>query len=371
MIIKLVVIRYPSIGDGLWSSTPETLTSAYDVSVNANLGDAKDTFSFKVPNIRNTAPDNIAIQDLVNIHLLINSESVHTSNMVLNGLVKAPEETVDDKKKFYRIKGVSFGEITGNALVFYDSDTTTDIRTAIIGIVNSVALRNANFGVTVDMPTTQSSGGSYPTIDRVKEFDRSLNTLLEKYLQDAYTGDGRYYWFVNNSKVLVIRPRNDASSVTLTEGVDFKTAKYSVNADDVKNFIVVKCGRDNGGNSITTRYDDPVSRAKYGFKYYMLIDESIAQRLKETGAYESDNDGLRVAAKAEGEELGKSFASIRNKGFRKFSVVMSPNHNFSVGDKLKITAPSYNVTGLDMRIKQVSYSKEDTTISLEEEVASI
>lgn len=373
MIVKFAVTNYESTADGVWSSTGTAITDAYDVVVNNALGETKDTFSFKVPNNRNSRIASFDPQDNININLLINNDTATGSNLLMNGLLKAVKEDVNDKGKFLRIEGVSFAEIAGNALVFVERSNVNCMQ-LLEAALTSVRLRNGNFGITWNSsnPSVKSNGDAFPSLESggsVKEFDKSLSTLLNKYLQDEYTGDGRYYWYINNSKELVIRKRfAEATDGVLTEGVDFKTAKYDINAEDVRNFIVVKCGNDFNNRPISTRYDDPVSRAKYGFRYYMLVDTQIAQRIRAQGLYtSSNNEAFKTAVKAAGVNAGAAFARAHNKGFRQITITMSPNVSYSIGDKVAVTAPSYNITNLPMRIKEISWDIDSTIITLTEE----
>ncbi len=373
MIVKFAVTNYESTADGVWSSTGTDITDAYDVVINNALGETKDTFTFKVPNIRNSRIASFDPQDNVNINLLINNDTATGSNLLINGLLKAVKEDVNDKGKFLRIEGVSFAEIAGNALVFVEQFNVNCMQ-FLEAALSSVRLRNGNFGISwnEDNPTVKSTGIAFPALEAggsIKAFDKSLSWLLNKYLQNEYTGDGRYYWYINNSKELVIRKRfAEATDGTLTEGVDFKTAKYDINAEDVRNFIVVKCGNDYFGRPISTRYDDPVSRAKHGFRYYMLVDTQIAQTIKAQGAFSSTtNEAFKIAVKEAGVAAGAEFARAHNEGFRQITITMSPNVSYSIGDKVAVTSHSYNITSLPMRIKEISWDIDSTIITLTEE----
>lgn len=411
MIVKFAVLNYKSTGDGTWSGSADTLTDVYDVGVILNIGDKNDTFVFKTQNYRNTklkadvagvrqadfrAPDN------VNIHYLINGDSVASSNLIMNGLIKRPSETLAGKGRMIKVAGVSFSEIATTGLCFVDA-TNVNVMEFLAQAINSIALRNTNFGVSWDLPASKFNpitglydGDSFPLVNggaSIKEFDKSLNALLDKYLQEAYTGDGRYFWYINNTKTLVARKRSvGVFTGTLTEGEDFKTVKYDINTDDVKNFIIVKAGLDAYNKPITTRYDDPASRAKFGFKYYMLIDtkisgdllsaEGLASSSKFPDSYphttswgvstnsdDSFNTALRTQAKIIGVNKGEAFATAHNKGFKKVTVSKKPTLNHGVGDRIKITSPSYGLTEEAMRITSVSYFTNSVELMLEEEVA--
>jgi hypothetical protein len=386
MITKLVVTHYALVTDGVWEVSGSTIDDAYDVNVNGSLGSAKDTFSFKLPNPRGTNKQTVNPQDIVEVHLLINNEVSGDSNLIMYGLVKKVTGDFTPNNTYLRIEGVSFGEITTNALVFYDAaDTTQNVMQFIESCLNSVALRNTNFNITwnASNPSIKANGSALPTYTdsstRKREFDKSFATILDRLLVNEYTGDGDYYWFVNNQKELVIRRRLPGTiNYYWTEGSSFKSVKFNINAEDIRNFIVVKCGVDHNGNPITTRYDDPVSRSQHGFRYYLLVDTQIAKNLIDSGLYPS-NDDLRVAAKAIGQDRGKVFADAHNKGFIQATCTLAPTTNYNVGNNIALTSTKYatkdakhvnGLTNYPMRIKEINYTIDNVNIILEEEVAS-
>jgi hypothetical protein len=114
----------------------------------------------------------------------------------------------------------------------------------IAALVESVALFNTNYGITTNLPSAKYNsatgnydGDAFPVLNggnQVSDYYRSLSSVLDKYLQNDYTGDGRYYWYIDSNKVLQIKKRSVGANVAvLTRGVDFKQAKYDINSDDV------------------------------------------------------------------------------------------------------------------------------------------
>jgi hypothetical protein len=420
MIVKFQIKVYPYIGGtGVWSSSPTTINDAYDTSVSLGIGDTKDVFEFKLPNYRNA---NIGLyngQDRVEIYLLINdatADTVNGSNLLMNGVIKKVTEDVNDKGRALRIEGTSFSEIITNALVFYDTGTThtLDVMELLNACLLSIENFDRNFNISWDNtnPTQKYNpvskaydGGAYPLVDngeQIREYYKSFNSVLDKYLQDSYTGDGRYYYYVRNTTpsnaVLSIRKRTADFDAAITEGVDFYNAKYAIDNSEVRNFIVVKCGYDPANKPITTRYDNIVSRAKHGFKYYMLIDHNIAGELmnKERLLYpsrytESSNFpnsyasyttswGVSVSsnetfvsafiaeAKRLGKDRGKAFSTLYENGLIKVTVETVPTLDYNLGSKYSLTAPSYDLTNKLVRLSDITWSEERTSITFEEEV---
>ncbi|RLC73997.1 MAG: hypothetical protein DRI61_17425 [Chloroflexi bacterium] len=330
--------------------------------------------------------------------------------MLINGLIKKVDETTTDKGRTLNISGVSFNEITTNGLSFA-TETNVDVMQFLSSLINSTGLRNGNFKVTANLPTTKRDGSSFPKLlggETIQEFDKSLGSLLDKYLQDEYTKDGRYIWYVNNDKELVAVPREGGvTTASLIEGEDFKVSNYKTNSDDVRNFIIVKCGLDAKNNPTTANADDPVSRAKLGFKFHFIIDNSITNKLilkerdtnpadfpngsklpssfpyttvwgvtiPDTGDLDDDqdayNESLRVQAKDDGRKIGLDFIAANSKGFKEITISMPPNVDYDLADKILITSDSYNLTNIEMRISQINWSISGVDIILKEEVASI
>lgn len=220
--------------------------------------------------------------------------------------------------------------------------------------------------------------------------------IIAKYLTPQYTGDGQYYWYVNTSNELVIRAYNDFTTGTITEGTDIVNAKYSYD-NRIYNFVVVKCGFDPANRPITSRAVDYSSIAKHGMKYYILVDNTIAETLlsqdglttgnpypasylhtcswkDESGNIvqaSSDSDyraKFRAQVKVVGAKYGSDFIEINSGLLKKFSIVLLPTFGYLPGQVYKVTAPSYNINNKNMRITDVQYSNVNTVLTLKEDL---
>ncbi|HEY9702639.1 MAG TPA: hypothetical protein V6C58_09345 [Allocoleopsis sp.] len=386
MIVKFIIKHYPSTGDGVWSSNANTITDAFNVRASMAMGTATDVCSFRVPNNRNKNISVYKRQDKIELYLSKNNASADSSTLIMTGLIKNITEQITDRGKHLIIDAVSFSEVATNALVFATTGTShsMDVMEFLQACLNSVATRNENFNVTWDTSNPSQkwnatagnyTGGAFPTLNsgnEVREFDKSLAFILDKYLTDGYTGDDKYFWYINKDNKLIIRKRVvDTSTSTLTEGVDFKTGKFTYDIKDVKNYVIVKCGMDIASppRPITTRADDPVSRAKHGFKYYMLVDKTISEKVFTRGNYGGTNAGFREAVKAEGRRVGEDFIRLYSNGVYTATLSLPPTMSYTIGDKVSITAPSFGLTSKALRIKEVMWDIDSTTLTLIEEVA--
>lgn len=402
-------------GSSAWSITPTILSDCYDVNVRVAVGDAKDVFSFKRNNERNSTIGTIEAQDRIEIYYLLNNataDTVNGSNLVINGVVKKVEEVVNDKGKILNIDGTSFSEIITTGLVFFDSGSshTLDVMEFIQGCLNSIRNFDNTFSISWDgsNPTVKVSDGTAYSIlnsgNQERAYYLSFNKVLEKYLQSTYTEDGRYYYFIRNTTpstaVLSIRKRTNDIVGAITEGTHFYNSKFGLDATDVKNFIIVKCGYDPASKPITTRYDNVSSRAQNGFRYYMLVDHNIAGNLlaqelskfRTLGIFQESSNfptsfagytttwGLSASsnndwtskfiarAKTLGEAKGRDFSALYENGLLTLTADFRPTMNYVLGSKYSITAPSYAITDKLMRITDISYDINSVTVTFNEEV---
>jgi hypothetical protein len=382
MIIKYVVRRYATTSDGVWSGSYTDVTDAFNIRASVAMGIANDIFSFKVPNNRDKNITNFYRQDKVELYLSINN----VSTLIMTGLIKNITENISDRAKHLTIDCVSFSELVTQGLTFGTTGTghSMDVMEFLEACLNSVKVRNEKFPVTWDTAnnptqkwnstTNDYTGGAFPTLNsgnEVREFDKSLAATLDKYLVNAYTGDGQYIWFVSNDNKLCIRKKSVGSSAgTLTEGVDFKTGKFSFDISNVKNYVIVKCGKDlnTPPRPISVKREDLVSRAKYGFRYYLLVDTKIADAVYEADNYGGTNAGFRAAVEAAGEAAGDALIGNTNKGLYSGTLNLAPTTDYTVGQRILVTASSFGLLNKELRIKEISWDEDSTTLTLEEEV---
>jgi hypothetical protein len=387
MYVKFILKRYAWVpSTSTWSGSPTTVTDAYDIQASTAMGTAQDLCSFKVPNNRDKNISNFARQDKVEIYLSINGATASNSTLIMTGLIKNITEQISNKGKFLLIDAVSFSEVATNALVFATTGTShsMDVMEFLQACLSSVSLRNGTFNITWhpsnptqkwNTTTNSYTGGAFPTLSsgsEVREFDKSLASILDKYLTNEYTGDGKYYWFVDKDNYLVVAKRAVGADVgSLTEGVDFKTGKFTYDIKDVKNYVIVKCGLDIGDpqSQITTRADDPVSRAKNGFRYYVLVDTQSRATVLAENNYSGTNAGFREAVKAKGRAVGEDFIKRYKDGVYSATLSLPPTMNYAIGDSITVTAPSFNLSNKKLRIREVSWDIDSTTLTLLEEVA--
>jgi hypothetical protein len=397
------------IGNVTWSTTPSYPAYTYDQNITLNLGSLNDTFSFKVPNYNNAQRSNYRLQDKILLYQLLNGASIDPSNLMIYGLVKKIEErTTDSKQKELTISGVSFSEVMTQAVTFADQTNVTCFE-FIKKLFDTIKANMPTFPVTWDPnnpltkkynPVTKiydgldlpkmNSGGS------VSYFNWSMDRYLDRFLNETYTGDGRYFWYVDQNNQLCIRKMLQDPLGNITEGVD-KITSFNITMDtsDIRNWILVKCGNDANGNPVTTYYYNPVSAAQYGLRYYMIkttdADDLIQACRKSVSGWDTTssfppvypfilpwngasvannkafNDALRAQAKVQGKNNGEAFANSHNKGWKQVTIELPPTMNWHMGDIISLTFPSYGLNDLRIRVYTIQYTNTSTVLTLKEE----
>lgn len=411
MYTTLLLRHYSNTGNYQWSGSYTDYYAARP-RTKESLGDSNDTASFWIQNFNNQDINTFGEQDKIEVYLLINGATPASGNLVFNGVLKTTEVVFNGRKRNLVLTCKSFNEIATQAVTFY-STTGANVMEFLEGALNSVRNISGAFSVGWDSnnPTYQNSTASnlagnastpFPDLNSggtVQEYYKSLNKIIEDYLIPENTGDGRYYWYIDTTPNLVIRKRLSSVTANWNEGTDFFSPVYKYNTDDVKNFVIVKCGTDPNNVGITTVAQDPISMAKNGLRYYMLVDRNIAANLiaKEkaanSGSFNDDNlfpssypysittwgsslsvsnanewvDAIRSEARRVGRNRGENYIALKSKGTKQLTVDTLPTVSYSIGDVINVTSASLGLTNQKLRIKEIFHNGRTTTFTLEED----
>ena len=413
-------LNFSVIGGVTWSTIPVTLNTIYDYRSSIKLGNLNDTFEFKIDNNNSRNKDSFRLQDKILQYCLINGASISSSNLVMTGLVKAIEERVDGGKQYLNIKGVSFDEMITNGLVINDMTNITVFEFLKQSVLSLQTYTKPNSGTSefylkwnADNPllnkynvlTNSYDGDPLPKLlggGRVSYFNKTLNQLLNIFLNEQYTGDGRYYYYVNTIGELVIRKMLFVPSASLTEGIDnILSRNMTVDTTMIYNNIIVQAGYDPAGRAISTFYQDTTLTAQYGVRPYLLkttdSNTLIEQERKanpnnwvSTSQYpnsypytcswkDSGNnmvtassnsdfvDKFRTEVKRRGLNNATYFVSSHSKGMRQFVIELVPTINFHLGDIVSCNFSSYNISNFPIRIYQIDFGYDNTVLTLKEE----
>jgi len=310
------VERIPKLSDGNWDfANPEHLKTAFGVSVKKGIGDIKDSFSFRLPNVNNTffdAANNLVEDDIVRIYQWKNKTTFTAADdLLIEGSMKTINEDIDSKGRGIIVNGFDFIE------TFFDNQVATvgdsfqqktvpemvqvileESRRLLKGtggakITRNVFWANTGNGYTGTANSTLKSDGvsSFPTKNYVNNF-RKVSDLLEELSSDKYTEDGQYrYWVVQQDVsgntnpdiaqdirrlFLIWRDTKDATqSEIITEGINTKPIKVKRNKDEVLNFIIYNSGIDLFSQPVQYFAFDAISIGKFGYKTKYMVEETV------------------------------------------------------------------------------------------------
>lgn len=409
--------RYARTGDSVWSSTAVDITDAYDPVVRMAIGEGRDTFEFKLQNFNGEWSNGWVIGDKLKIYYKVNSSSIESSDLLLQGIVVDIPFDVTGKQDFLRIKGNNYTETLMNALVFYDpGNSGQPIPGFLEGAINSIGLFNDDFKITwnASNPSVKSTGDAFPTIYD-KWFYKSALKLLENYSNNSETDDGNYYWYINESNELVWRRKTDSANFTFNTAInDYKGLKIKKDTKGIVNFIIAKGGIDPSGDAITVKRDDPVSRAKHGFKYKLITlsataeNDLIQQDKKALGNntpispsnYPSTTGWVATATLDSGPTMtpgstvtvsswteyinayrteikyrlgkqSKEYMDAHKYGKLQVELEFANGKGWGLGDVVQVTIPEIDADSKPMRVADIEYTMNSERYVLEEDEGTI
>lgn len=409
--------RYERTGDSVWSSTAEEITDCYDPVIRMSLGDGRDTFEFKLQNFNGEwngqsieGGSGFNIDDKIKVYYKINTSSVDSSDLLMQGIVTDIPYEVTGKQDFVRIKGNNYSETLMTALVFYTPPSAgQELYTFLAGAINSVALFNQDFKVTWSSlnPSTKRDGvTAFPSIYD-KWFYKSALKLMEDYSTDSKTSDGNYYWYVNENNEVVWRPRTSQVDYSFnTSTAEYKALKVKKDTKGIVNFVIAKGGTDPNSNSITVKRDDMVSRAKHGFKYKLLtFDATTSNQMKDldqqvvgtpseplspsnypsvsgwisevtgssvaSGSWSDYIDNFREEVKSRLNSRAKSYIDEHKNGKLQVELEFTNGKGWGLGDVVSVTISEINAVNKPMRVKDVEYTMDSERFVLEEDEGTL
>ena len=279
-VIKRVYL-YHEVGTGSWNSTVDEDLSdeAYDLSVNKGVSATKDTFSFKIakssryfsPSIR------IVAGDLVKIWITRDA-AITDSDLLIVGVVNNTSYAEGDN--VVSVSGNDFSEkmFDFQMVVGEFNKTVPDMLTGkfLLGH-ESIVGSGITFTLGDSIPEYKSDDStSFP------KHNLSLNytpmfQIIDKLASNKYTEDGQYYWYVDTDKVFHFVHKGSTPETTVIDPrtTDIEDIKISKKNSEVKNFIVYQYGTDLKGNSLEDVNYSDVSIAKYGYKYYFAVEDTV------------------------------------------------------------------------------------------------
>ncbi len=408
--VKWKIQRTPFVRNAWDVTQTVTLASYYNPLLDVSLGDTRDSFNFKVNNTFGSFDNYFQPNDKITISRVVNTETFSASDIKMVGTITdAPEES-SSTTEHITLEGFNFTEAVLGALVFIDATLLT-IPQAIQQALLHVQAYNANFAVIWDSgnPTTTSTGASFPVVGE-RFYNKPLRDLIQKYSTNIATGDGKYYWYVDNSNHFIWRRESSTTTDTFDSENDvYKKFTTGKDVKDVKNYAIVKGGLDPEGKPIQDRYLDLISIAKHSQKYQLIPDitgnagtlhkqdcdmEGVSHmrdasypltttwKSVVTGDYVTCNsynttspnylDSLREHIKARCRIEAQSYVELHKYGVLKVTIVTTPaQYSWGLGDLIVVTSTKIGATLRPLRIQSIQWATTTDTYTLAEDVGSV
>lgn len=283
------------------------VTQFHDPILEVNLGDGKDSFSFKVQNGNGDFDNYFKSRDKITIYRVSNTETITTNDILMVGSVSQNPYEITGRKEQLSVKGYNYSESVMGAIVFVDA-TAMDIPTAIQEALDQAGDRTPNFRVEwyTGNKSTTTTGGSFPTVGK-RYFYKSIKQMLEELSANKFTNDGNYYWYVNNDNKLVWKSRDSFGTGSFNDSTDaYKSIKIGYDTSKVINYIIGKGGITPSGQPTTVYEPNYPSIAKHGMKFYYWISDTVT--VQSLVKDDLDKDGADNAA-VYPPSLGSSFTT--------------------------------------------------------------
>lgn len=403
----------PFINNAWDDGDKTTLTTYFKPLVQATLGDGRDSFNFNMLN-RNGEFDNFFNpNDKIVISRTANTDITTTDDILMIGTVKDVPETQTSGKKQLKVEGFNFSETVMNAIVFVDLNGIK-INDALELALNNASNKNTNFAVTwnTNNPSKLSDGTTdFPIITSdSRYFNKQLKKIIEKYSTIQATGDGNYYWYVDENNTFVWRQQDDVDIYEFNAGTDnYKKIKIGKDTKGVRNYVILKGGVDPQNNQIQTKYIDWSSVSINGMRYHILISENnnakdliyddlvLDYGVNEIGnnsypafpftsTWVSSATGSTVTAADEDEYIevvrahikaalldeGKKFTDSLLYGKLKVELMFRAGEKtWGLGDNITCTIPQIRDLPFTLRVSDIQYTNTTDTYTLEEDIGSI
>lgn len=413
------------------AGTTTTLSQYHDPILEVNLGDGKDSFSFKVQNGNGDFDSFFEARDQITIYRVTNTDTVTSSDIIMVGSISDNPFEVSGRKEMLNIKGYNYSEALMGSIVFIDATAKTVAQT-IEEALNNAGNFHPTFKVTwnANNPSLKRDGSTaFPTVGK-RYFYKTLKQILEELSSNKFTEDGRYYWYVNKDNELIWRPDTSYAGGTFIDTTDrYKRLKVGRDTSKVINYIVAKGGITPSGQPVTIYRPNYPSIAKHGMKFHYLVDETItvntlvkadldadgadnaarypdmsssfttswtylgdtatldngttatngstitfavATTGSEANSQADYNQALKLHIQAELKRFCDELLNIRSLGQQQVDLELQPGQvSWGLGDQIDLTLDQLGGTPKTLRVQEIQYTTDVDTYSLVEDVGSI
>jgi hypothetical protein len=415
------VERIPVISSTLsWdTSTTYDLTEYYDPLITTSLGSGRDTFELKIINSHDKYDNIFQPNDKINIYRKINSTSIVSTDLLMNGIIQDVPTTESYNQNMIRLQGNNYTEALMSAIIFLDAKLLTIPQALQQSLDHLKAyLKPDQYGNYIapiwdnTNPTVRTDGSAFPVVGETF-YNKPLIQLFEIYSTISKTGDKcNYHFYVDKNNYLKWLPSLDTSTYTFNITDNYRSIKINRDTKDVKNFVIVKGGYGPDNKPIQGRFMDWPSISKNGMKFYFLTDVATTAKtinqddMKSLGittdTYPSKSLGstysftttwlshaitpyakVTVTTDAEYQlaiknhmvalmsEYGNSFLNNNSKGKLKIDLTFQAGKGWNIGDVIQCNIPALSASLKNLRVQSTQYSTTEDSYSLVEDVGSL
>lgn len=417
------LIHIPYVDNTYDMAAASPIEGFFDLGVRLTRGDRRNGFQFKQIDFNSTKSHVIKPNDRVIVRRVINSDIVPTDGSadLINGALKTPEFESSGGVRQIKYSGYDLSDSFMSALIFLDARETPineALETALLQAASVALGGGAEFQLSwhPDNPITRSDGTAFPVVGE-RFYYKPLRELFTTYSGSEKTGDGRYYWYVNIDNQVVWRKETDVTTLEFdTREDDHYGFKLEVDAEGIRNFIIVRGGVDPEGKSIQDRYVDYVSASRHGFRYHIIpsiannaqtlhtqdcqaagvehmrdasypftttwvssVNNSTPPMTRDSPVIAANRndyfDAMRIHVRGLCRQIGRDYAESRLFGKLSVEIERPFVPVWRIGDNVLLTTPELRDDGVivakTMRVEEVTYGEASDTYVLSEDVGSV
>ena len=368
------------------------LTEAVDINTEEGIETTVDTFILRLHN--DGSLPLIESDDTLRIWFWDDSpdgRSETNSDIVMDGIIVEVNYTVDFDSTTVLVRGVNLLEKLLNTAVPasfttpYSYASRQGSAAAVCYLIDEANDNNSAYfaGKGIDNITYDSSSIPNSAEDLPKDYFENYKSIyehIETLASEEWTQDyNNLFWLdtttTSNPKFYFLSPSASGYNTaidTITEGTHIATMKITHAVFDVINVVIINCGYDFNGNSITTYQWDSTSVGEYGPKYKYEEQLSVAANLKTENSvtisedhpfgnaadYSGGNTQFRLDVKERGKvEAMKIISRTANPRY-KVNISMSGTLTYNKGKIYNINSDTLGWTGSSIkpiRLREVSH----------------
>ena len=278
----------PFTGTGYDTGNTTEITSFFSPILESNLGSGRDMFKFKVQNNRGIYNNFFKVKDKITVYRKVNSSSFTSDDIVMVAAVEKVPYKNTGTTNVMNVDCYNYSEAIMSAIVFVDAQTLSASAAIKQGLENVTNLA-PNFSVTWD----NAGNGTTTQVVGKRYFYKTLLSMIEELSEDKYTGDGRYFWYVNNDNEFIWKKDTAYGQGSFNSGTTpYREMGTNIDTSKVINYIITKGGILTNGKQVQDYVPDFASIASKGYKYH--IETSEANTVNELVKSDLDSDNAET-----------------------------------------------------------------------------